>query len=218
MTHPAPIDLEQWPRREHFDHYRNRVGCTYAITVDIDVTEMVAALRETTKKTYLAQVWALAAIVNRHEEFRMTLDEDGHPAVWDMTHPSFTVFNPARETFASVWSPFDSDFSTFHDSASEVLLRYKDATCLFPQTNTPENTFDVSSLPWTSFTGFTLNIRDSWDHLPPVFTLGRYREKAGRVKLPLAVQVHHAAADGFHTSRLITELQQLVASPSWITE
>lgn len=88
---------------------------------------------------------------------------------------------------------------------------------MFPQSDTPANTFDVSSLPWTSFTGFTLNIRDGWDHLLPIFTIGRHREEAGRTKMPLAVQIHHAAADGFHTSRFIQELQDLVADPGWIT-
>lgn len=34
--------------------------------------------------------------------------------------------------------------------------------------------------------------------------------------LPLAVQVHHAAADGFHTSRLVTELQELFEHPDWL--
>lgn len=102
MANAQLIDMDHWPRREHFTHYRNRVGCTYAITVDIDVTEMVAALRTSSRKTYLAQVWALASIVNRHDEFRMTLNDAGAPTVWDVMHPAFTVFNPDRETFASV--------------------------------------------------------------------------------------------------------------------
>jgi len=33
--------------------------------------------------------------------------------------------------------------------------------------------------------------------------------------MPVAVQVHHAAADGFHTARLVNELQELLASPEW---
>lgn len=81
----------------------------------------------------------------------------------------------------------------------------------------PANVFDISSLPWTSFTGFTLNMRGGWNHLLPIFTLGQYREVAGRMKLPLAVQIHHAAADGFHTARLIKELEELFRDPSWLS-
>ncbi|GAA2542945.1 MULTISPECIES: type A-5 chloramphenicol O-acetyltransferase [Streptomyces] len=213
---PAPIDLDTWPRRQHFDHYRRRVPCTYAMTVEVDVTIFAAALRRSPRKSYLAQVWALATVVNRHEEFRMCLTDSGDPAVWPVVHPAFTVFNPERETFACVWAPYDPDFGTFHDTAAPLLAEHSRATDFFPQGDPPPNTFDVSSLPWASFTGFTLNIRDGWDHLAPIFTLGRYTEREGRLLLPLSVQIHHAAADGFHTARLTNDLQTLLAAPTWL--
>ena len=62
--------------------------------------------------------------------------------------------------------------------------------------------FNVSAVPWTSFTGFNLNLQKGYGYLPPIFTLGKYRTEHGRTLLPLAVQVHHAAADGFHVGRL----------------
>ncbi|MGF0164590.1 type A chloramphenicol O-acetyltransferase [Streptomyces koyangensis] len=213
---PTPIDLDTWPRRQHFDHYRRRVPCTYAMTVEVDVTTFAAALRRSPRKSYLAQVWALATVVNRHEEFRMCLTDSGDPAVWPVVHPAFTVFNPERETFACVWAPYDPDFGTFHDTAAPLLAEHSRATDFFPQGDPPPNTFDVSSLPWASFTGFTLDIRDGWDHLAPIFTLGRYTEREGRLLLPLSVQIHHAAADGFHTARLTNDLQTLLAAPTWL--
>ncbi|MEL7992699.1 type A chloramphenicol O-acetyltransferase [Streptomyces albidoflavus] len=213
---PTPIDLDTWPRRQHFDHYRRRVPCTYAMTVEVDVTAFAAALRRSPRKSYLAQVWALATVVNRHDAFRMCLTASGDPAVWPVVHPAFTVFNPERETFACVWAPYDPDFGTFHDAAAPLLAEHSRATDFFPQGDPPPNAFDVSSLPWASFTGFTLDIRDGWDHLAPIFTLGRYTERDGRLLLPLSVQIHHAAADGFHTARLTDELQTLLADPTWL--
>jgi len=211
----VPVDLATWPRRQHFEHYRAS-PCTYAMTVEVDVTAFAAALRASSRRTYVAQVWALATVVNRHDEFRMVLAEDGSPAVWPVVHPAFTVFHVERETFSCVWAPYDADFATFHDAATAVLAEHGHSTEFFPQGAPPPNAFDVSSLPWASFTGFTLNIRDAWNHLAPIVTLGRYVERDGRVLLPLAVQVHHAAADGFHTARLVNELQQLLDDPSWV--
>jgi len=216
MNTARPIDLASWPRREHFEHYRNRVPCTYAITVEVDVTDLVGALRDTGRKTYMAQIWALAAVGNRHAEFRMTLTEHGQPATWDVLHPAFTVFNRERETFACVWTPFEADFGRFHDAAANVLATHRSATSFFPQGELPENVFDVSSLPWTAFSGFSLHIADNGDHLLPIFTIGRHFERDGRILMPLAVQVHHAAADGFHTARLIEELRALVRTPDWV--
>ena len=39
----TPIDLEQWPRREHFEHYLTRVPCTYSATFTLDITRLRAA-------------------------------------------------------------------------------------------------------------------------------------------------------------------------------
>lgn len=217
MATKSPIDLSTWPRREHFEHYRRRVPCTYSATVELDVTAFVSALRDAGRKTYPSQVWAIACIVNRHEEFRITVDADGSPSVWDVVNPSFTVFNPTLETFASVWAPYDPAFSRFHDNAAALLATHRSAVQMFPQGDAPQNCFDISSVPWMSFTGFDLHIAGGCEHYAPIVTLGRYVERDGRTLMPLAVQLHHAVADGFHTARLVNELQDLFAdAPSWL--
>lgn len=132
-----------------------------------------------------------------------------------MLHPAFTVFNPARETFAAVWTPFEQDFAAFNARVAELLVTHRGATTMFPQGTLPPNTFDISSLPWTSFTAFDLHIKSGWDHFLPMFTLGRHVQRDGRTLLPLAVQVHHAAADGFQVARLINDLRDLVSEPDW---
>ncbi len=216
MSVPEPIDLDTWTRREMFEHYREQVPCTYAITVEIDVTQLLSALRRTGRKTYLGQIWAIANAVNRHDEFRMALTAAGAPATWPVVHPAFTVFNAARETFAVVWSPYDTDFATFHERAAEVLADAASATTMFPQDELPPTVFDVSSLPWTTFTGFSLQIDGGSQHLLPIFTIGRHVERDGHTFMPLAVQVHHAAADGFQTARLVDDIRDLMAVPEWV--
>jgi chloramphenicol O-acetyltransferase type A len=216
MAELRPIDVDQWARREHFAHYRERVPCSWEMTVELDVTAFVARVRSVGAKTYPAQLWAIATVVNRHEEFRMQLLPDGSPGVWDVVHPMCTVFRPATETFSALVVPYNADFRTFHDDAVRTMDRYADDTAMFPQQDRPANVFDVSSLPWASFTGFALHVRDGWDHLLPIVTLGRYRESDGRTVLPVALQVNHAAADGFHASRLLSELGELFSAPDWL--
>ncbi|UNM97159.1 chloramphenicol acetyltransferase [Ignatzschineria rhizosphaerae] len=69
--------------------------------------------------------------------------------------------------------------------------------------------FDISCLPWTSFTGFTLNFPKVQDHFKPIITMGKYQTQSGKTILPLAIQVHHAVCDGFHVAKFIEALQQL---------
>ena len=216
MDTAVPIDVEHWPRHEAFEHYFSRVPRSYAITVEVDVTEFVAATRAYRKRAYSAQIWAISDAVQRHDPFRMTSVASGAPAIWERTHPMFTVLNPERETFSAVWAPYSSDFTEFHDRASELIDRASRATQMFPQHDAPPNTFDISSLPWASFTAFALSIPKSTQHLAPIFTLGRYVERDERVLLPLALQVHHAAADGLHSGRLLADISERFAQPDWL--
>lgn len=76
--------------------------------------------------------------------------------------------------------------------------------------NVPGNSFTVSMIPWATFEGFNLNLQKEYGYLKPVFTMGKYYQEAGRVLMPLAIQVHRAVCDGFHVCRFIDELQKLI--------
>jgi chloramphenicol O-acetyltransferase type A len=163
-------------------------------------------------------VWAVSTVVNRHDEFRLTLTAAGEPAVWTEVHPAFSIFNQNAETFSSLWIPFVEDFSVFQHSMTTTIEQHRDARELFPQRDVPENTFDISAVPWVSFTGLMLDIENGYRHLAPIITLGRRVQHAdGRSTLPIAVQIHHAAADGFHVARLVNQVQDLFDHPRWVT-
>lgn len=49
-----------------------------------------------------------------------------------------------------------------------------------------------------------------------MITLGRYRQVDGRTMMPMALRINHAAVDGFHASRFVTEVEELFAAPSWL--
>nr|WP_254259331.1 CatA-like O-acetyltransferase [Leucobacter chinensis] len=210
------IDLDSWARSEHFAFYRDSLPCTYSVTVELDVTRMVEAVRQTGVRLYIAQIWALSTIVNEHDEFKMFLGENSEPRVWETVHPSFTVFNKRTETFANIWAEYNHDFSTFHEAALTRMNSERSETQMFPMGDPPANVFNVSSLPWTNFSAFNLNV-NTWDHLSPIVTLGRHVEKSTQLCMPLAFQVHHAAADGFHVGRFITELQTLFDDCTWLS-
>jgi chloramphenicol O-acetyltransferase type A len=212
------VDMRLWQRREHFEHFSRKSPCLWSMTAHIDVSELVARVRSSRRKTYIAQLWMLATIVNRHDEFRMMIDAAGDLAVWDVTHPFFTVFNPTAETFSTVWAEYHPDFAVFHETALPLLTEYRKSTSYVPQRDVPENTFDVSSVPWTSFTSLELQLKDAWSHLAPIFTIGQYEERDGKTLMPLAVQGNHATVDGFHVSRLITEMTSLAADPDWLDQ
>lgn len=204
------MNLASWPRREYYEHYRFAVPCTYSVTANIDITP----LREAGLKLYPTMLYALASIVNRHEEFRTALDEEGQVGIFSQMSPCYTIFHEESETFSTLWTAYDENFAAFCVEYQKDRERYGHNTGLEAKPHTPKNTFSVSMLPWVSFTGFQLNLQKGYDYLLPIFTMGRFfRERGGekeKTLLPLSVQVHHAVCDGFHVSRFITQLQEKI--------
>ena len=76
----------------------------------------------------------------------------------------------------------------------------------------------MSCVPWLSFTSFALIPASESTYLFPITTFGKYFEQGDRLLLPLAVSVHHAAADGYHTCKLINDIQAITSDvDTWLS-
>lgn len=206
------IDIEKWNRKEYYIHYMNQLPCTYSLTTNIDITNMLSAIKKASKKIYPAQIYIIASIVNQYKEFRMTRNHDGDLGYWDEVNPSYTIFNKSSETFSSIWTMYNRDFSLFYDSCTKDIIKYSQSICLMPKPDEPSNTFTISSLPWVNFTGFNINVFSEGNYLPPIFTMGKFIETNNTVLMPISIQVHHAVCDGFHIGRFINSLQNLASN------
>lgn len=200
------IDLNTWKRKEYFEHYFAHVPCTYSMTVKLDIT----GLKKNRKKLYPSLLYSLATLVNAHEEFRTAINTQGQVGVFSEMMPCYTVFHKDTETFFNIWTPYSPDYGTFCSRYAEDISRYGSVEKMMAKPNPPENTFPVSMIPWTTFEGFNLNLKNGYDYLLPIFTFGRYYEEQGKWLIPLSIQVHHGVCDGFHTCRFVNELQELI--------
>lgn len=206
------IDLDSWKRKDYYEHYMNAVRCNYSVTLNLDIDTLVKRVKSLGLKAYPVHIYMIAKIVNSFTEFRMALAEEGRPGYWDVSNPSYTIFNKAAESFSSIYTPYENDFSRFYESCLADMETYRESETLFPQAAIPENIFTISSLPWISFTGFTLNVYGEGGYLPPIFTLGRYLEQNGKKHLPLSIQVHHAVCDGYHVGKFAEALQDMAVN------
>lgn len=203
------IDKDSWKRKPYFDHYFSQIRCTYSITVNIDISEVIAFKNRYGTRLYPLLIYVLAKAVNRHEEFRTAINDRGELGIWDTLSPCYTFFHEDDGTFSNIWTEWNDDLWTFLSSYGQDISRFGDVHGIDAKPDAPANTFPVSSLPWTEFSGFNLNIFADGSYLLPIFTYGKFFLQDGRYLIPLAIQVHHAVCDGFHVSRLINEIQQI---------
>ncbi|MGI5893404.1 MAG: CatA-like O-acetyltransferase [Candidatus Merdivicinus sp.] len=204
-----PIDMDTYPRREHFEHYSKRVRCGYGMTVSIEVGNLIQRARQENVSFYAAEIYMLSHIVNRHPEFRCSLDGEGRLGYWESLCPSYTIFHPETETFSSIWTEYEEDFAAFYRNFQKDRSQYGSNLSFEAKPDTPPHILNVSSIPWANYTDFHLDLFDGGNYLLPIFTLGKYTEQNGNWLLPVTAQVHHATCDGYHVSRLFQEMQDM---------
>lgn len=193
------IDENTWERKEWFDHYLHEAPCSYSTTVSLDITHIQGA------RLYPALLWFITQTVNEQKEFRTAVCADGVGYFSDM-HPSYTILNPKRKTFSIIWTEFSPCYATFLKRYEQDVERYASSTQMYPKPGMPQNTFDVSMIPWLDFSSFSLHLSPE-PYTLPIFTLGKATYGEGTRTIPLAIQVHHSVCDGYHVGCFVESLQ-----------
>ena len=201
------IDLETWPRREHFHYYRNVIKCGYSLTARLDVTAALKRARREHLRFYGCFLYAAAKTVNSMDAMRMMVPPEGGVGVWETSNLNFTVFHPEDETFTDLWMEYSPAFEDFYREFSRVVEAYGDCRGIKGRPGQPANFFCISCLPRLDFTGCTTHSVGE-PALFPIIDFGRFTEQDGRYTLPATVTISHAAADGYHTSLFFKKLQE----------
>lgn len=200
------VDMNKYVRKEHFEHYLMNVPCTYSMTIKIDITNLM--LKQ--YKLYPMMLYCIGKAIKNHSEFRMDFNQEGKLIIYDTMNPCYTIFHKENNTFSNIWSSYNDDFNIFNNEYEKDLKEYGNILKFISKNNTPNNCYNVSMIPWTTFEGFNLNLNKGYDYLKPIFTLGKYYQDNKRTLLPLAIQVHHAVCDGFHVCSFINDLQNII--------
>ncbi len=198
-----PIDLSRWERREYYEHFTKDVVCTYSTTVNIDITPLKD------QRLYPAMIWLLTRTVNQFPQFRTALGENG-PGIYERMNPAYTVFNKEEKNFSRMWAYYHDDYGMFLDEYQSNEMAYTPSRKFSARPKAPANTFDISMIPWFTFTAFDINVYDEGKYMLPIFTMGKFFENGGKRMLPLAIQVHHAVCDGYHVGLFVETLQDMI--------
>ena len=203
------IDRENWERKSYWEQFTRQARCYASITGEVDVTRLTEQAKRTGYSFYVAFLYCVTAVVNRHREFRYAYDaRTDRVLLWNEVWPSHLVFHDQEESFTAIWSRWNPDFKTFYQSCREDIERGKEARGHHVP-DMPLNTFGVSALPWLSYTSLDINLTADGVYLAPIISWGRWRSDGSRTVLPLSMEIHHAVADGFHIARFFREVEQL---------
>lgn len=203
------IDMETWSRREHYQYYQEKVKTCYQVNVDLDVTKILKRCKKKELKFYPVMIYAIMQGINQNQEFRMALDADGNLGYYDICHPSYTIFHEDDKTFSDIWTAYDEDFKRFYPSAVSDMKHCKKVKGIKAKEGKPAAFTPISCAPWLHYTSISHDTPGPNHMYFPIITFGKYEEQNGKILLPFSVYVNHSVADGYHTAKLVNDIQAI---------
>lgn len=222
---PRPLDLESWPRRAAFEHFRDFEQPFFSITVRLDVSALMAWRTAAPRPGGLSLACHYLALrqANALQAFRLRLHGHGPAArvlEYARVDASTTVLR-ADESFGFAQLCWRPGFADFCSAGQAALQAVRDGPPGFHEAQ-PEPgdtlarsgevaTMYFTTLPWVHFSGF-MHARPGAgrDDSTPRVVFGRVEREDGtrpRWWMPVQLDVHHALMDGLHTGRWLQALQ-----------
>ncbi|MDR2010843.1 MAG: chloramphenicol acetyltransferase CAT [Bacteroidales bacterium] len=208
----SKIDHTNWERKDYFDYYYYKIKTKYTLNANIEITDLLNIKNEKRLKFFPVFLFAILKAVNQNKEFRMSFDKDGNLGYWNFVLPSYTIFHNDDKTFSDIWSDYSGEFTEFYNTVTGDIIKYKNVKGIIARPDRPANYCHVSALPWLSFSGYSHDTFSESSLLFPLIRFGKYFYENNKVLIPFAVFVNHAVADGYHTSKLINDIQDIVTS------
>ena len=205
------IDLKKWKRREHFELFRRYEQPFFSVTVEVDITSVWRFCEAPEAPSFLlTTLFLMLRAANATEAFRLRLRKRG---VWrhDSVAVGPTIFRE-DETFSFARIEPDDNFARFVASGAQAIVRAKREKKL-PGASRRDDLIYHSTLPWLRFTAFTNALRKG-DSIPRI-VFGKCVRDGQTVKMPVAIEVHHAVVDGLDVARFMERFQSaLVEFPA----
>jgi chloramphenicol O-acetyltransferase type A len=205
------IDIQNWPRREHFELFNTFNHPHFNMCANVDLTRLHPYVKEHGFSITAAIIYVISRAANAIPEFRFRM-RDGEIIEHETVSPSVTVLGE-NELFGFCTIDYNRDFGEFAGRAARLMAAAKEHPTLADPPGRDDLLY-MTAIPWVSFTSFTHPMKQHPADSIPRFAWGKFFEESGLVKLPLSVQAHHALMDGIHMARFYAEIQEYLHHPA----
>ena len=205
------IDIENWPRKEHFRLYNRFEFPHTSICVQIDITDQWSNRKQIGASPTIALVYVITKAANRIPELKQRIRGE-RLIEHDLIHPMIAVMGK-DDLFGVAALTYNVDFETFTATSTARLAKAVENASLseFPhdkdEGTARDDLLSITLLPWLSFTSFNLTRQPKNDCIP-LLAVGKVVEHDERYLLPFFVNFHHAVADGLHVAKFVKYIEE----------
>ena len=190
--------MNTYPRRDHFAHFCAMAYPYVGVTVDADVTDLLALCREKGYSFYLLVLHAVALAADEVPAFRQRIDH-GDIIAFDACPTSHTELKPDG-TYAYCTLRHHMPLADYLAKAEAARAAVRESGSIEEEDDV-QSMYFISTLPWLHYTQLVSPVACGEESNPRI-TWGKYQpDAAGRMMMPLSVLVHHALADGLHIAK-----------------
>lgn len=200
------LDLEHWPRKEHFHFFRQFDEPFFGATVTVDCTVAYEKAKSSGHSFFLYYLYKTLVAVNAVECFRYRIAGE-QVVVYDRIDVSATIGRD-DQSFGFSLMEFNPDFELFSKNALTEIERIQNTPGLFTRTFDMDNLIHFSSIPWVDFTSLSHARSYAFPDSCPKISFGKMTtSESGKKTMPMSVHVHHALMDGLHVGQFVDRFQ-----------
>lgn len=204
------IDLENWPRRRHFEMFQGVDMPHFNVVGELDVSHALAFCKTHSMSSFALILYLISRTANEMDNMRYRI-RDGKVCLHTSVDPAFTVLGD-DELYYHCRTRYQSDLLAFCDDVrQQIALSVKDKVL-----HTEPGVDDViylSCIPWVAFKGISHAMHMNPVDSIPRYYWGKYESHGDKTLMPFAVQVHHGVADGLHVGRQFQAMQAYLNQP-----
>lgn len=204
------IDLQTWPRRNHFRFFRNFDHPHFNMCVNVDVTALYPFVKRNEYSLTVSMVYLISRASNAIPEFRQRIRGD-QVVEHEIVSPGYSIL-VNKELFNFCFVEYVDSFPEFARRAEENIAELKAHPDL-EGSPARDDVLYMSPIPWVSFTSFSHPMQLHPADSIPRFAWGKFFKENSSLKMPLSVQGHHAVMDGLHMGRYYETIQEYLHNP-----
>ncbi|HRA71670.1 MAG TPA: chloramphenicol acetyltransferase [Flavobacterium sp.] len=203
------LDLENWPRKEHFLFFKQFEEPFFGLTVEIDCTKAYATAKQLGTSFFVYYLHKTLVAVNTIECFRYRINDDA-VYIYDTIDVSATIMRE-DQTFGFSLIEYSPDFKVFAANAFQEIERIQNTSGLLTREFPNDNLIHFSAVPWINFTSLSHARSYTFPDSCPKISFGKMMiNNDGKRTMSMSIHAHHGLMDGFHVSQFIDCFQELM--------
>ena len=203
------LNIETWPRKEHFLFFKQMEEPFFGITTTIDCSKGYETAKQSGISFFIYYLHKTIVAANAIEPFRYRISGD-EIFVYDQINASATI-SRKDNTFGFSLMEYSPDLTVFSENALREMERIQNTPGLFTRTFEADNLIHFSAVPWINFTSLSHARSYSFPDSCPKISFGKMMiDENGKRTMSMSVHVHHGLMDGFHVGQFVDCFQKIM--------